>query len=189
MSNIDIEKYEKMIFAMGNIFGTSSGMTYIHDVPVQNSNIVTPIDGLKGKLQNVISENNLNDDITLVENERGITVRILDKILFQSGKAELSEESRNILGKISVILNQFENEIRVEGHTDNVPINTSQYPSNWHLSVQRATNTAYHLMMNEGIDPDRVSIVGFSEYQPVAPNDSPELRSLNRRVDIIILKN
>jgi len=80
------------------------------------------------------------------------------------------------------------NDIRVEGHTDNLPISNSVYPSNWHLSVDRALSTAYYLIQTEGLSPDKVSVVGYAEYRPIAPNDSKESRALNRRVDLVILK-
>jgi len=80
------------------------------------------------------------------------------------------------------------NDIRVEGHTDNIPINSSLFPSNWHLSVARALNTAYYLINNEGVPPDRVSIVGNAEFKPIESNETAYGRALNRRVDIVIIK-
>jgi chemotaxis protein MotB len=85
------------------------------------------------------------------------------------------------------LLKTLPNDIRIEGHTDNIPISTEEYPSNWHLSIARATNTAYYLMNNLGLNQERVSVVGNSEFKPIAENDSPETRALNRRVDIVIL--
>ncbi|MCP5064792.1 MAG: OmpA family protein, partial [Ignavibacteriae bacterium] len=79
------------------------------------------------------------------------------------------------------------NDIRVEGHTDNVPISTVEFPSNWHLSIARATNTAYYLMKDQGLNQEKVSIVGNAEFKPVTRESSPEMKSLNRRVDIVIL--
>jgi chemotaxis protein MotB len=81
------------------------------------------------------------------------------------------------------------NDLRVEGHTDNVPINTAQFPSNWHLSVARALNVAYYLIERHGMTQERVSVVGYSEFQPLVPNSSAENRSRNRRVDIVIVAN
>lgn len=188
MSKIDSEKYEKVIYAMSDIFGHNGRAVGKMTETTSIGDLVEPIVELKNKLNNVIVENNLASDISLIESERGITVRIQDKILFKSGDAALGERPRYILGKISKVLNKLDNDIRVEGHTDDRPISTAQFPSNWHLSIQRATNTAYYLMESEGIDPERVSVVGYSEYKPIVPNDSPEHRAQNRRVDIVILK-
>jgi chemotaxis protein MotB len=100
----------------------------------------------------------------------------------------LNEDSKIILSKLAQVLNTIPNDVRVEGHTDNVPIKTADFPSNWHLSMARATNTAYFLMNEMGLSQERVSVVGNAEYKPVASNDSESGRSLNRRVDIVILK-
>jgi chemotaxis protein MotB len=123
----------------------------------------------------------------LLENERGITISILDNILFESGNAELSDESKPILEKMAQLLKTLPNDIRIEGHTDNIPITTEEFPSNWHLSIARATNTAYYLMNDLGLNQERVSVVGNSEFKPLADNTNSESRALNRRVDIVIL--
>lgn len=142
---------------------------------------------LKTSLQNYIDEFEFANNIRLTENDRGITISIMDNILFESGKADLSEMSKPILTKMTQLLKAIPNDIRIEGHTDNIPISNEEFPSNWHLSIARATNTAYFLMNNLGLNQERVSVVGNSEFKPIADNDSPETRSLNRRVDIVIL--
>lgn len=144
-------------------------------------------ENLKTSIQNFIKEYDYSNNIRLMENERGIVISIMDNILFQSGKAELSEESKPILAKMAQLLKTLPNDIRIEGHTDNVPISTPEFPSNWHLSIARATNTAYYLMRDQGLNQERVSVVGNSEFKPIADNNSPETRALNRRVDIVIL--
>ncbi len=142
---------------------------------------------LKSSLQSFIEEYDYSNNIRLLENDRGITISIMDNILFESGKAKLSDESKPILGKMAQLLKTLPNDIRIEGHTDNIPISTEEFPSNWHLSMARATNTAYYLMSDFGLVQERVSVVGNSEFKPLAENDSQESRSLNRRVDIVIL--
>ncbi len=112
----------------------------------------------------------------------------MDDILFPSGSDVLNPGSLQILDRIATILKELPNDIRIEGHTDNVPINTVRFPSNWHLSVARALNTAYYLINTEGLIAEKVSIVGYSEYRPIATNDTPDGRAINRRVDIVIIK-
>ncbi|MGE5432460.1 MAG: OmpA family protein [Syntrophomonadaceae bacterium] len=187
ISNVDTLKYQKLMSAAGSAFGISSDAAKIEN---KNFSIKTPLmsaGNLKNSLQNLVDENKLNNSIRLEENERGIIIHILDDILFPSGTAELNDGSRIILMKIASLLKNLPNDIRVEGHTDNVPISSPFYPSNWHLSVSRALNTAYYLINRQGLSPDKVSIVGYSEYRPVTTNATLEGRRSNRRVDIVIL--
>lgn len=190
ISNVDISKYQKMMGVLGNVFGSQPTREKIEELQNQKFDIRDQItvSNLKDNLQTLISENNLNSSVQLEENERGITIRILDDILFPTGKAEIREDSKLILQKIASIIRTLPNDIRVEGHTDNLPINNSVFPSNWHLSVARALNTAYYLIDSEKLPPEKVSIVGYSEYRPVLTNETPEGRANNRRVDIVILK-
>ena len=139
-------------------------------------------------MNTVIKRYKFESSVTLEENERGIVIHIVDDILFSSGEAILSESSKTVLHELSAILRQLPNDIRVEGHTDNIKIYSQVYPSNWHLSVARALNTAYYLIESENLSPDKVSIVGNSEYKPIAQNITPEGRAKNRRVDIVIIK-
>jgi len=185
VSNVDTSKYEKMMENFGEYFGNE----YFAEKQFK-SNYLDLTDGkenLKSSIQKYIDEYDYSNNIRLMENERGIVISIMDNILFESGNASLSEESRPILGKMVQLLKTIPNDIRIEGHTDNIPINTDEFPSNWHLSIERATNTAYYLMKDQGLNQERVSVVGNSEFKPIADNNSPESRSLNRRVDIVIL--
>lgn len=184
MSSIDTGKYKGVVAALGSIFGSDSKIA----VTVTDQIIPTPKEKLAEDLNKLITMYNYNNSIRLEQNERGVTIHILEDILFPPGKATLSENSKLVLSRLAKILRNLPNDIRVEGHTDNVPINTPQYPSNWHLSVDRALSTAYYLIKYENLSPDKVSIVGYSEYRPIASNDLPETRALNRRVDIVILK-
>lgn len=196
-SNVDLQKYRKVIDAAGNFFGTidtvsrsakPSGNGPNAIVGTKSKEEADPLKKLQTQLEKIVEEERLGKSIKLVNNERGVTIRILDDILFRSGQAELTDYSRLILRKLGLILKTMSNDIRIEGHTDNVPISGGLFASNWHLSVARATNAAYYLMNQEGVTPARVSVVGCSEYHPIASNDTPEGRANNRRVDIIILK-
>ena len=187
ISNVDASKYESMMQNVGEYFGneTFANSEFKTDFLDLSDNKFS----LKSSLQNFIDEYNVSNNIRLIENERGITISIMDNILFASGMAELSEQSKPILNKMALLLKTLPNDIRIEGHTDNVPINTPDFPSNWHLSIARATNTAYFLMNDLGLNQERVSVVGNSEFKPLAENDGAESRALNRRVDIVILNN
>lgn len=184
ISNIDSAKYKGFVAAMGSYFGNESVVPRMPDSKV----ITNPKEKLSEELGKLIVENNYSNSIQLEETERGITVHILDDVLFSPGKAVINESSKLVLKGLAKVIVTIPNDIRIEGHTDNVPIFTERYPSNWHLSVDRALSTAYYLINQENISPDKVSIVGYSEYRPISPNNTPESRAKNRRVDLVILK-
>jgi chemotaxis protein MotB len=111
----------------------------------------------------------------------------MEELLFGSGSAIVKHGAMAILDSLSSVLKQLPFDLRVEGHTDDVPIRTAAFPSNWHLSVARAANAAHYMILQNGIIPERISVVGYAEYQPIAPNDSEVFRARNRRVDIVIV--
>lgn len=120
--------------------------------------------------------------------ERGLVTRMLDRVLFDSGKAELRRSAHGVLGKVAKVLQEVpEQPIRVEGHTDDVPIKYSGWADNRALSLARANAVVEHLVQQHGIDPSRLSAEGFGEARPIAPNDTAAGRRENRRVEIIIL--
>ena len=185
-SNLDVQKYEKMVNAIGNVFGGPTQTIKV--IPDSEVPIVAPLGNLKSEINSLIEQNNYTSSIKLEENSRGVTIHILEDIVFPSGSSELKKSSKIVLSQLSAIIKKLPNDIRIEGHTDNVPISTSQFPSNWHLSVSRALSTAYYLMTEEGLDPEKLSIVGYSEYKPLESNESSSGRATNRRVDIKIKK-
>jgi chemotaxis protein MotB len=186
ISSIDNAKYQTAIHTMANVFGKQPNIAKIEESGAVLPT-VTPAEKLKGALVSLIEKNNYSSSIRFEENERGITVHILEDIMYDPGKAELVENSKHVLKNLAVILRELPNDIRIEGHTDNTPINTPLYPSNWHLSVARATSTAYYLMEYEKLNPDKISVVGYADVKPIALNDTPEHRAQNRRVDIVII--
>lgn len=119
-----------------------------------------------------------------------LTVNLVEKVLFDSGKAEIKPRGLEILRRVGDILkNAKDKQIQIEGHTDNIPIGpalTTKYPTNWELSTARATVVARYFQERVGIPPQRLTPAGFAEYRPVASNDTPEGRSVNRRIEIIL---
>lgn len=120
--------------------------------------------------------------------ERGFIVSISNRVLFDSGRATLKTdpEAINILKQIAQALRSIENYAIVEGHTDNVPISTAKFPSNWELSTARAVTIVKFLIKN-GVPPTRLGAAGYGEYRPLVPNTTEENRQKNRRVDIVVL--
>jgi chemotaxis protein MotB len=147
------------------------------------------LEGIKAKLDQFAAANNIQTKLVSNLEERGLVVSIQETLLFESSSAEITPGAHAILEKISSVLAAVPNYIRVEGHTDYLPIHTEKFPSNWELSVLRATNVV-HILINEGkIRPERLSAIGFGEYRPIGDNKTEEGRSKNRRVDLVILNS
>ncbi len=124
--------------------------------------------------------------IELSELKGKMTVQLKDKILFASGSARVGKEGEEALAKIADALKTVQGKIiRVEGHTDDVPIGSTQFPTNWELSLARAM-AVVRTLQDAGVDPTTLSAAGYGQYQPIAANDSPENRSLNRRIEIVL---
>lgn len=119
--------------------------------------------------------------------ERGLVVHILESALFRVGSADLEPRAVEILQTVGSNLKELPNHVRIEGHTDDRPISTARFPSNWELSSARATSVVRFFIDQAGISPDRISALGYGEFRPMIPNTSIENRSKNRRVDIVIL--
>lgn len=126
-----------------------------------------------------------NGQVRVAETSRGVTVEINASVLFDTGDAQIDPGAVVALRAVAQILAPTEFPIIVEGHTDNVPISTAQFPSNWELSVVRAASVV-RLFLDAGVGPQRVTASGYAEERPVADNDSPEGRARNRRVSILI---
>ncbi|HEX4038774.1 MAG TPA: flagellar motor protein MotB [Acidobacteriaceae bacterium] len=117
----------------------------------------------------------------------GLVISLREAGFYESGSSLPSPQSKTTLDHITTVLAAVPYDLRIEGHTDNVPIHTAQFASNWELSTARATEMARIFIVSYGFDPRRLSAAGFAEYHPVAGNDTAEGRSQNRRVDIIVL--
>jgi len=144
----------------------------------------TQTDQLERELKDEIEKG----EIRLKRYKTKTIINIDNSILFDSGRATLKKPVKTSLAKIADALINFpENNIQIEGHTDDVPIKTAKYPSNWELSAARALAVLRFFSDNTDMDPRKLSGVGYGEYQPLVPNDTPENRKLNRRVDIVIL--
>jgi chemotaxis protein MotB len=141
------------------------------------------------ELETAIEEAGLQGDVKLEETTTGLVIRIADKLFFTTADTELKESAKSFLDKLGSVLKPLSNPINVQGHTDNRPINTLQYASNWELSGMRALQVARYFMDRSGIAPDRISFTGYSEYRWIVPNNSEQNMAKNRRVEIHILYN
>lgn len=134
-----------------------------------------------------ISAEGLQADVTLSRDQEGVYIDIQEAILFDSGSATLKENGRETLAQLAGLFDLFDNELIIEGYTDNVPMNSRQFPSNWELSTARAVSVLRYLSESYDISPTRLSARGYGEYHPIVPNDSDQNRALNRRVNIVIV--
>ena len=145
---------------------------------------------LKAQLDQYLKAHGLQNQVQTTISRRGLVVRVLtDKVLFDSGQATLKPEGLPLLGEVANLLNVATNhQIAVEGHTDSVPISSAQYPSNWELSTARAT-TVVRYFISRSVDASRLTASGYADLHPLASNATDRGRQLNRRVEIVLLRN
>ena len=147
------------------------------------------LQNLKEQLDAYIQQNSLDEQLSTQLEEEGLMIRIKERALFPSGSAELVPESQRIGPVVAGLLAAVPERVLISGHTDTDPINTAQFPSNWELSSVRAmTFMKYLLSINSDLNPARFSAIGYGEYRPIAMNDTPENKQLNRRVEILIAR-
>jgi len=137
-------------------------------------------------------ERELQDDLAskrleLIEDRRGLVLAIPEAFAFDNGSADLSDDAALLMSRVGTVLQGVPNGVRVEGHTDNTPIHTPRFASNWELSTARATRVVAFFVSSAGVPAGRLSAAGYSEFHPRADNGSAEGRARNRRVDIVIL--
>lgn len=195
-SEIDAQKFRSIMSSFQGGTGVLEGGTsleFTEEIPPFDEELEEDLEKLKGILEEYADSIGLGSEIILSVEERGLVIRFMDNVLFDSGKADLKPESMKILSSLAEILNREEFKerlIKIEGHTDTDPIRYSKsFPTNWELSATRATNVLRYLVEKENIDGSRVSSSGYSFYRPIAPNDTSENKQKNRRVDIVILRS
>ena len=132
-----------------------------------------------------IASQGLSDRVSIAARGRSVTIQIQDEILFATGQADLEKGGRDVLRRLSQLLAATQGDIRVEGHTDNVPIDNERFASNWELSSGRAASVVRGLI-DAGIAPSRLRATGYADTKPVQPNDNDSGRARNRRVSLII---
>lgn len=143
----------------------------------------------KKLLEQRLKQEIADKQVRLAVAEKGLVITFVADLLFDSGKAQLRQNVYPSLDKVAAVLteNVPDNDIGIEGHTDDEPIKYSGWKSNWELSTARALSVLHYLVDEKGFSPYRISAIGYGEYRPVTPNTSAESRQLNRRVEIVIL--
>lgn len=201
LSNVDVAKYKQISESLRIAMG--GGKTIIGNEDAANvSSEIKPVDDnqtseteknkmedLKKSVDKYLEQNGLSQSVTTKIDERGLVVSINDTLFFDTGKADIKPEYAKKLIEIGKILSQLNNYIRIEGHTDNIPISNGAYSSNWQLSAARAANVTELLVTQAGIAPQKLSAVGYGEFRPIGDNSTEDGRLKNRRVDIIIINS
>ncbi len=188
ISNVDTHKLEQFVSSMKSAFNEGEQgkeFSVINDVQ-----IIAPIDieteaDVREMLDTIMKASDGSVDVK--RDRRGVVIAVADKMLYTSGSARLKDGAMNFLDQLVQPIMDYPNPVRIEGHTDNIPINTKEYPSNWELSASRAINVARYFVEKHQIDPGRITSIGYAEHKPVSSNDSPDGRSKNRRVEIVLL--
>ncbi len=154
------------------------------------STVINRLDNTKKEIEESLKEQIEAKEIQIEEMENRLKVTLVDKILFNTGQAQVNPRGREVLAKVADSLTaQSSHAVMVEGHTDNVPIGSglkNRFASNWELSAARAISVV-RFLQEEGVDPTKLSAAAFGPYQPVASNDTAEGRSRNRRIEIILV--
>jgi chemotaxis protein MotB len=193
ISTVDAKKLQEMVESMQAAFDASKvpppkRPVAKPDTPVK---VVTPdqlaLQALKARLSERLKLQIQGGQVGLEVDPRWLVVSIREAGTFGVGSAELSDSARSVLGEVADALADVDHPVRIEGHTDDVPIRTAKYKSNWELSTARATNVVSFFVEDRGLPPSRFSAAGYGEFRPRAANDSGANRAANRRVDIVIL--
>jgi chemotaxis protein MotB len=192
-SSIDAQKLAPLSYSLRQAFDAPP-MT---DVRAQETAIVPPVtivanrvvsEALPERLARDLAESLKLERVALHRDERGLVVSLPEEAAFAVGSADMSVEARGMIDRIAAAVSPTPNGIRIEGHTDDVPIRTPKFASNWELSTARASAVVAYLVASGGLVPERLSAAGYAEYHPRVPNDSAENRAKNRRIDIVILE-
>ena len=145
------------------------------------------LDAIRAELEKALAAEIKRNEVALHMESDGLVLSLREAGFFDSGSATIKPGAEDAFSRVALILQEHPCAVRIEGHTDTVPIHTSQFASNWELSTARATEMVKTLIENHGVSAERLSASGYAEFHPVASNDSAKGRQLNRRVDVVIL--
>lgn len=207
-AQVDQKKFEQVAQSLNSAFNGSPALLdkqaslieQTSGTPSDNPQVVSEenrkqamesvqLNDVKKKLDEYIQTNKLGGDLQTALTEDGLVVRIKDSALFTSGRADMRPESQRWAAVLSKMLATLPQAVIISGHTDNVPINNVEFPSNWDLSSKRALNFMNFLLASDSdLNPARFSAIGSGEYRPIGDNATSEGRAQNRRVEVLIMK-
>jgi len=203
MSKADTEKFQRISLSLEKAFnvdvltatdavsagGDQSGALVVsmsQESTGASDAVVAEASRIRAQLETITTEGPA-PDVAVIATKEGVVVRISGSFLFDSGRAELKPAAIPILDQLSKDLRGMSNDVRVDGHTDNIPVDSPRYATNWELSTARAVTVARFLAEIGQVPASRLGATGYGEFHPLGPNDTREQRALNRRVEIRIL--
>lgn len=198
MANVDIRKFKSVIGSIQSALtdqpATATPSEVSPDAKLDmesfdrvGKEVKGEASAIKSEVGKFIDTNELKEIVAVQEDERGIIITLKDQMAFLPGQAVINPQAVEVISKLRSVLEQFDYNIKIEGHTDDRPISTPQYPSNWELSTARACEIL-RFFLEHGLPAERLSAEGFAEFRPIGPNDTPENRAKNRRIEIIFTR-
>jgi chemotaxis protein MotB len=198
-ANMDVIKFQMMLGSVKDAMGVRNEhpgvLPTLATVPVplsdrESTDRIALMEELAmvNELRRQIRDAGLDELVEAELGQRGVIVRVTGHVLYDLGSAELKEEGLPLLDSIASIANKFETNLLVEGHTDDLPISTPIFPSNWELSTARAISAMRYLAGANLLPAERLGVAGYAEMRPVVPNDTVEHRSQNRRVEFVFIR-
>ncbi|MCF8130847.1 MAG: OmpA family protein [Deltaproteobacteria bacterium] len=194
MGKGDTKKIRQFRLAVLNGFGVLEGK------PVESNGLIegtkpetasakkTQGEPFPAAISSVLKEIAEMPDVETENHEKGMVIRISGKLFFDSGSSAINPGGHSLLKRVGQLISRLPNRVRVEGHTDDMPISTETFPSNWELSAARAVNIVKFLSDKMNVHPRRLSAVGYSDSRPLKPNNTPGNRASNRRVEIVLIR-
>lgn len=190
VSTVDHEKYSRVAQGLHDAFEKHDAVDLRAGVlPGGQAMMTLDQNNARSVIERDMAEDLRSGRMELLEDARGLVLSIPEASAFAVGSADLSDEAKQAIGRLAVSLRELNSSILIEGHTDNVPIHSARFASNWELSTARATAVVQWLVEVGQFPPDRLSAAGYGEYRPRVLNESPVARARNRRVDIVIQKS
>ncbi len=204
MGTIEQEKWRQIKASLKSALGTEEipeagvreGLDIIKDLEAKldqdtisavdevGAMVAKEVEEIASEVEEFVYKNKLAGQVEVSSDPRGAIITISDVVLFPPGRARMTFAGKKTIQQVFDLLQQFNYDVRIEGHTDNSPIHTEQYPSNWELSASRAADVA-RMLVEAGFPPEKLSVVGFAEFRPKVPNTSAKNRSINRRIEIV----
>lgn len=203
IGTVEQEKFKKVAESLRSAFGTEEkgeggtfrqldlihgqtkiDQTSIHAVDEIGALVNKEVNNILTDVKQFVSSHKLASKISAHSDERGAVITISDVVLFPQGEARITPEGIKIIKQIFEMLKDFDYEVKIEGHTDNSPIKTERFPSNWELSASRASDVA-RMLVESGFPPNKLAVEGFAQYRPKVPNDTDEHRAMNRRIEVV----
>lgn len=206
-SNMDVVEFREMLGSVQDAFGVQKqikgSVEAIASSPVELSmdqndgagfssapgDAQDPNAEMMEKISQYVENQDLQDDVEILSTPKGVVVRVKDGALYGSGSAELGEDAKKVLDKIAGIHGKFADSIQIEGHTDNSPMRSKKYPSNWELSTARAITAMHYMSEEAGVDAGKIGVAGYADSKPLESNDTLEGRNKNRRVEFVFSSN